>query len=453
MDLFSQNLSEKGESGSTVPLAERCRPRTLVEFVGHQKIVGSGTSLFESIKRNRLKSLILWGPPGVGKTTLARIISNEVQADFIAISAVTSGVADIRKTIEKAEYNRNYLNKPTILFIDEIHRFNKAQQDALLHVVEDGTIILIGATTENPSFEVISPLLSRCQVYQMQPLGNDEIRRIVEQALKNDALLVEKQIKINDWETLYILADGDARRVLNVIEKAVDLLEEQSPPLKLDKEIFEKAALQKVLYYDKTGDYHYDLISAFIKSLRGSDPDAAVYWMARMLDAGEDPKFIARRMLILASEDIGNADPYALTLATSCFSAVTYLGMPECQIVLSQAATYLASAPKSNAAYKAIVEAAEDVKNQPGIQVPLHLRNAPTGLMKQLDYGKDYKYAHNYEDHFIKENYLPDSFGRRIYYNPTSMGKEKEIRGRLKKLWSGIKKYPAEEHNKNEDQK
>jgi putative ATPase len=451
MDLFSQNLSEKGESGSTVPLAERCRPKTLAEFVGHQKIVGSGTSLFESIKRNRLKSLILWGPPGVGKTTLARIISNEVQADFIAISAVTSGVADIRKTIEKAEYNRNYLNKPTILFIDEIHRFNKAQQDALLHVVEDGTIILIGATTENPSFEVISPLLSRCQVYQMQPLGNDEIRRIVEQALKNDALLVEKQIKIKDWETLYILADGDARRVLNVIEKAVDLLEEQPPPLKLDKEIFEKAALQKVLYYDKTGDYHYDLISAFIKSLRGSDPDAAVYWMARMLDAGEDPKFIARRMLILASEDIGNADPYALTLATSCFTAVTCLGMPECQIVLSQAATYLASAPKSNAAYKAIVEAAEDVKNQPGIQVPLHLRNAPTGLMKRLDYGKDYKYAHNYEDHFIKENYLPKSFSRRIYYNPTSMGKEKEFRERLKKLWSGIKEYPAEEHNKNED--
>jgi putative ATPase len=453
MDLFSQNPPKKGEAGSTVPLAERCRPKTLGDFVGHQKIVGSGTSLFESIKRNRLKSLILWGPPGVGKTTLARIISNEVKADFIAISAVTSGVADIRKTIEKAEYNHKYLSKPTILFIDEIHRFNKAQQDALLHVVEDGTIILIGATTENPSFEVISPLLSRCQVYQMLPLGNDEIRQIVEKALKNDALLIEKQIKIKDWETLYILADGDARRALNVIEKAVDLLENQPPPLKLTKEIFEKAALQKVLYYDKAGDYHYDLISAFIKSLRGSDPDAAVYWMARMLEAGEDPKFIARRMLILAAEDIGNADPYALIIATSCFTAVTYVGMPECQIILSQAATYLASAPKSNAAYKAIVEATEDVKNQPDIQVPLHLRNAPTGLMKRLDYGKDYKYSHNYEDHFIKENYLPKSFSGRIYYNPTTMGKEKELRERLKKLWSGMKEYPAEGTNKSEEQK
>lgn len=318
----------------------------------------------------------------------------------------------------------------------------------MLHAVEDGTIILIGATTENPSFEVISPLLSRCQVYQLLPLGNEEIKRIVEQALKNDSLLIAKQIKIDDWEALYILADGDARRALNTIEKAVDLLEDQPPPLTLSKEIFEKAALQKVLYYDKTGDYHYDLISAFIKSLRGSDPDAAIYWMARMLKAGEDPKFIARRMLILASEDIGNADPDALAVATNCFTAVTYVGMPECQIILSQAAAYLASAPKSNAAYKAIVEAMEDVKTQPDIRVPLHLRNAPTGLMKRLDYGKDYQYAHDFENHFVKETYLPEPLTERIYYQPTSMGKEKEIQERLKKLWSGMKDYGGEDESR-----
>lgn len=448
MDLFSQNMPDKEKSTSAVPLAERCRPKTLSEFVGHEKIIGPGTALYESIKRNRLKSIILWGPPGVGKTTLARVISAEIKTDFISISAVTSGVADVRKTIERAEYNRKFLSKQTILFIDEIHRFNKAQQDALLHAVEDGTIILIGATTENPSFEVISPLLSRCQVYQLLPLGNEEIKRIVEQALKNDSLLIAKQIKIDDWEALYILADGDARRALNTIEKAVDLLEDQPPPLTLSKEIFEKAALQKVLYYDKTGDYHYDLISAFIKSLRGSDPDAAIYWMARMLKAGEDPKFIARRMLILASEDIGNADPDALAVATNCFTAVTYVGMPECQIILSQAAAYLASAPKSNAAYKAIVEAMEDVKTQPDIRVPLHLRNAPTGLMKRLDYGKDYQYAHDFENHFVKETYLPEPLTERIYYQPTSMGKEKEIQERLKKLWSGMKDYGGEDESR-----
>ncbi|MFQ5585006.1 MAG: replication-associated recombination protein A [Calditrichia bacterium] len=424
-------------------MAERCRPKTLERFIGHDNIIAPGSPLYESIKLNRLKSLILWGPPGVGKTTLARVISNEVEADFIAISAVTSGVSDVRKTIERAAKNRKFLAKTTILFIDEIHRFNKAQQDALLHAVEDGTIVLIGATTENPSFEVISPLLSRCQVYQMQPLSNSRIRRIVEQALEEDAFLVEKQIAIIDWEYLFILADGDARRALNTIENAVDVLKDEKPPLELAKVVFEKAAQKRVLYHDKSGDYHYDLISAFIKSLRGSDPDAAIYWMARMLSAGEDPKFIARRMLILASEDIGNADPHALTLATSCFTAVTYLGMPECQIILSQAAAYLAAAPKSNAAYSAILKALDEVKKQPDVQVPLHLRNAPTGLMKKLDYGKDYKYAHDFEKHFVKENYLPDPLQGRIYYNPTSAGDEKHLRERLKKLWSGIKDYTA----------
>lgn len=453
MDLFSQQPSKGENPPGAIPLAERCRPKTLTEFIGHEEIVGPGTALYESIKRSRLKSLILWGPPGVGKTTLARVISAEVQAEFVSLSAVTSGVAEVRKTIEKAEYNRKYLRKSTILFIDEIHRFNKAQQDALLHAAEDGTIILIGATTENPSFEVISPLLSRCQVYKMQPLGNPEIRRIVEQALKNDPVLIEKQVKIQDWEALYILADGDARRALNAVEKAVDLLADSPPPLELSKAIFEKAALQKVLYYDRAGDYHYDLISAFIKSLRGSDPDAAIYWMARMLEAGEDPKFIARRMLILAAEDVGNADPQALTVAASAFSAVTYVGMPECQIILSQAAAYLAAAPKSNAAYIAIMEALGDVKTGPDVQVPLHLRNAPTGLMKRLDYGKDYQYAHDYEGHFVRENYLPESLKGRIYYRPAEIGAEKDIRERLQRLWAGFKKYETEKTKKSKEQK
>ena len=441
MDLFSQNLPDKPADIGNIPLAERCRPDSLETFVGHEEMIAPGTALYESIKQDRLKSLILWGPPGVGKTTLAKVISHEVKAEFIAISAVTSGVADVRKTIEKARQNRKYFSKPTILFIDEIHRFNKAQQDALLHVVEDGTITLIGATTENPSFEVISPLLSRCQVYQLQLLSNDHIKQVVNQALKKDALLIEKQVKIADWESLYILSDGDARRALNTIEKAVDLLATTKPPLTLTKDIFEKAAQKKVLYYDKSGEFHYNLISAFIKSLRGSDPDAAVYWMARMLEAGEDPKFIARRMLILASEDVGNADPQALTIATSGFTAVTYIGMPECQIILSQVATYLASAPKSNASYMAIRKALREVREQPEMQVPLKLRNAPTGLMKKLDYGKDYQYAHDYENHFILMNYLPDSIKDRIFYEPTDMGYEKTIQTRLKTLWEGIKQY------------
>lgn len=455
MDLFSQKLPAKEGSSPRIPLAERCRPQTLETFIGHEEIIGPGTALYEAIKMDRLKSLIFWGPPGVGKTTLAKVISKEIRADFLAISAVTSGVAEIRKIIERAEKNQRYLEKTTVLFIDEIHRFNKAQQDALLHVVEDGTLILIGATTENPSFEVISPLLSRCQIYRMKLLTDGQVRRIIEQAIKNDPYLIEKQINEIHWETLYILASGDARRALNALEKALDLLEKEKPPLTLSKEIFEKALQQKVLYYDKSGEYHYDLISAFIKSLRGSDPDAAIYWMARMLEAGEDPKFIARRMLILASEDIGNADPEALTLATSCFTAVTYVGMPECQIILSQTAAYLASAPKSNASYKAISKALEDVKKLPEVQVPLHLCNAPTGLMKKLDYGKDYKYAHDYEDHFVKERYLPESLQGNIYYSPTSSGKEADIGKRLRSLWNGLKQYrtekPAEkQQNENE---
>ncbi len=441
MDLFSQNGTSATPSGEEVPLAERCRPRRLDDFVGHESIIGPGTVLREEIRHHRLKSLILWGPPGVGKTTLARIIAREIQADFVALSAVAAGVADVRKVIDRATKNRKYLQKTTILFIDEIHRFNKAQQDALLHAVEDGTLILIGATTENPSFEVIPPLLSRCPVYPMQPLRKEDIRRIVERALAQDMVLQPLRIQIQDWETLLQLAAGDARRALNIVEKAAELHQDESPPITLARTDFEKAALQKTLYYDKAGALHYDVISAFIKSLRGSDPDAAIFWMARMLAAGEDPKFIARRMLIFAAEDIGNADPYALTLATSCFTAVTYIGMPEAQIILTQVAAYLAAAPKSNAAIVAINKALEDVRNHPGVQVPLALRNAPTTLLANLGYGKDYHYAHDYPEHFIRMAYLPPEIQGRIYYHPGELGKEKEIRKRLMELWGEWKDY------------
>ncbi len=441
MDLFSSQQAETPGEKGFVPLAERARPATLKEFVGHRDIVGSGTVLANEIAHSRIKSMILWGPPGVGKTTLARIIANEVNARFRSISAVTSGVKEVRKLIQEATELRKYQKKNTILFIDEIHRFNKAQQDALLHAVESGIIILIGATTENPSFEVISPLLSRSQVYQMKPLQNNQIRKIVERALEVDEVLREMQVEIKDWDALLRLANGDARRALNVLEKALELVLEGETPVVLDKALFEKAALQKVLYYDKSGEFHYDLISAFIKSLRGSDPDAAIYWMARMLEAGEDPKFIARRMLILASEDIGNADPNALTMATNCFTAVTYVGLPEAKIILSQVAAYLATTPKSNASITAINRALEDVKKRPDVQVPLHLRNAPTSLLSDLGYGKNYQYAHDYPGHFIKENYLPEELKGKIYYHPSEQGKEVNFLNRLQKLWNGIKNY------------
>jgi putative ATPase len=444
MDLFSDQKEIRQKKEAFVPLAERCRPLHLTDFVGHEKIVGEGTALANEIARSRVKSMILWGPPGVGKTTLAKIIAGEVQAEFRAISAVTSGVKEVRQLIDDATRLRRAQGKNFILFIDEIHRFNKAQQDALLHAVESGTVVLIGATTENPSFEVISPLLSRCQVYQMKPLCDDDIRRIVENALRTDDILNANKIEIGDWGTLFQLANGDARRALNVLEKALELLPPASGPKSLTKALLEKAAMKKVLYYDKSGEFHYDLVSAFIKSLRGSDPDAAIYWMARMLEAGEDPKFVARRMVILAAEDIGNADPGALTLATSCFTAVTYIGMPESKIILSQTAAYLAAAPKSNAAVVAINRAIEDVKNFRDLPVPLHIRNAPTSLLSDLGYGKEYKYAHNFPGHFLQEKYLPPELAGRIYYEPGEEGKEINIFNRLRKLWKGIKKYHSE---------
>ncbi len=441
MDLFTAHSDIEQKSRPPVPLAERCRPEKLQDFVGHEDIVGNGTILRREIDSSHIRSMILWGPPGVGKTTLARIIAHEVNAEFYAVSAVAAGVKEIRHVIEEAAKLRKYSGRSTILFIDEIHRFNKAQQDSLLQAVEQGTVILIGATTENPSFEVIAPLLSRSHVYQMKMLNNEQIHHIVERALQTDEQLNQRKIVVEDFQAIYRLANGDARRALNLLEKAIDLAGEQSGPLVLDKNLFEKAATQKVLYHDKQGEYHYDLASAFIKSLRGSDPDAAIYWMARMLEAGEDPKFIARRMLILASEDIGNADPYALTMATSGFTAVTYIGLPEAKIILSQVAAYLASVPKSNSAIVAINRAIEDIKNFPDLAVPLHLRNAPTSLLADLGYGKDYRYAHDFLQHFVKEKYLPTGLENRVYYNPGREGQEKHLLERLKKLWQGIKSY------------
>jgi len=436
MDLFES--TQKGEKDKRYqPLADRVRPKTLDEFIGQEHILGPGKILQEAILSDQLMSMIFWGPPGTGKTTLAYIIAAETNSDFFALSAVTSGVSEVRKILERARLNLR-LNKRTILFIDEIHRFNKAQQDALLHEVEDGTILLIGATTENPSFEVISPLLSRCRVFKLNPLSETELKQIIERALQQDVELRRLAVQLDEDACALIvhLANSDARVALNALEMAVKLAQrKRDNGVHVTRADVEQAFQQRALFYDKKGDYHYDTISAFIKSIRGSDPDAAVYWMARMIEAGEDPKFIARRMIILASEDIGNADPLALVIATAGFTAVDYIGMPEGRIVLSQVATYLASAPKSNAAFLAIEKALQEVKSTELESVPLHLRNAPTPLMEQLGYGKDYKYAHSYEDHFVEQNYLPEKLKDKIFYHPTDIGSEKMIKERLEKLW------------------
>jgi len=434
------------------PLADRIRPRKLAEIVGQDHLLGPNKLLRQAIERDELFSMIFWGPPGVGKTTLARVIARETRSDFFALSAVTAGVKDVRQVLDRARLSLRR-GKRTILFIDEIHRFNKAQQDALLHEVENGTIYLIGATTENPSFEVIAPLLSRCRVFQLHPLKPEEIDRILQRALSQDPVLSALKITFEPGarELLVQLSGGDARMALNALELAVNMAAAKQPdekPISISRNLVQEAFQSKRLYYDKAGDYHYDVISAFIKSIRGSDPDAALYWLARMIDAGEDPKFIARRLIILASEDIGNADPFALVLATSAFTAITYIGMPEGQLVLAQATTYLASAPKSNASYRGIMQALADVKQTGPVPVPLHLRNAPTGLMAHFGYGKEYRYPHDYDEHFVAEHYLPEKLSGRIYYHPTEQGKEREIRKRLEKLWPGKKRQQneGEEH-------
>jgi putative ATPase len=429
------------KSNLDFPLAERMRPDTLNEFAGQKHLVGKGKPIRLMIEKNDVVSMILWGPPGVGKTTLSLIIANTVKADFIQLSAVSSGVKDVREAIEKAEKNQKYYQKRTILFIDEIHRFNKAQQDSLLHSVEKGLLILIGATTENPSFEVISPLLSRCRVYVLEELNKNDFEHIINNALQNDELLKQEKIFIPDRNFLIRLSNGDARRLLNGIELSLKLcIKDKEGVSVLTNEILKEAFQTNYIKYDKNQEEHYNVISAFIKSIRGSDPDAAVYWLARMLKGGEDPKFIARRMIILASEDIGNADPYAITLATSVFTAVDYIGMPEARIILSHAATYLASCPKSNAAYMAVEYATGDVKDLPAYDVPLHLRNAPTKLMKELGYHKGYKYAHSFDEHFVDMQYLPDELKDKIYYFPTDIGREGEMKKRLKEFWKKKRK-------------
>jgi len=423
------------------PLAERMRPATLDDFAGQKHLVGQGKPIRLMIEKNDIVSMIFWGPPGVGKTTLSLIIANSVKADFIQLSAVSSGVKDVRDAIEKAEKNLKYYQKKTILFIDEIHRFNKAQQDSLLHSVEKGLLILIGATTENPSFEVISPLLSRCRVYVLEELNKTDFEKIIDNALANDEALNKEKIFIPDRNFLIKLSNGDGRRLLNGLELSLKLcIKDKDGTSVLTNEILKEAFQTNYIKYDKNQEEHYNIISAFIKSIRGSDPDAAVYWLARMLKGGEDPKFVARRMIILASEDIGNADPYAITLATNVFTAVNYIGMPEARIILSQAATYLAGCPKSNASYMAIENANGDVKDLPAYDVPMHLRNAPTKLMKELGYHKGYKYAHSFDNHFVDMQYLPEELKDKIYYFPTDIGEEEKIKKYLEKIWSERRK-------------
>lgn len=411
------------------PLAERVRPQNLDEYIGQEHIVGKGAALRQAIINKTVPSLLFWGSPGVGKTTLAKIICNELGLHFYQLSAISAGVAEVRKVIEEAKKIGKVL-----LFLDEIHRFNKSQQDALLGAVENGSIILIGATTENPSFEVNNALLSRCQVYILNDLSPEDLLAIVNDAIKRDEYLQKRIITLKETDALFVQSQGDARKLLNLLELLVNHFKPDEEVI-IDNDIVEKVLQRKIAVYDKDGETHYNIISAFIKSLRGSDPNAAVYWLARMIDAGEAVEFIARRMLILASEDIGNANPNALLMATNCFQAVQIIGMPESRIILSQCAIYLATSVKSNASYMAIDEALAQVRKQGNLPVPLHLRNAPTKLMKDIGYGTDYKYAHVYNNNFVEQEFLPEAISGLKFYEPGNNPREKELRAFLKQRW------------------
>jgi putative ATPase len=422
-------------ASSNVPLAEILRPETLDEYLGQQHLIGKKAILRKSIESGNIPSLILWGPPGVGKTTLAYIISKQLLRPFYSLSAVNSGVKDVRSVIDKAKTD----SSNAILFIDEIHRFSKSQQDSLLGAVEKGIVTLIGATTENPSFEVIAPLLSRCQVYILKPLEEKELLDLLEKARLKLQETLSLTINIEETEALLRISGGDARKLLNAIELVVNAENKENVIINNEKVI--SVIQQNLALYDKKGEMHYDIISAFIKSMRGSDPNAAVYWLSRMIAAGEDPKFIARRMLILASEDIGNANPNALLLANTCFQAVEVIGYPECQLILSQTAIYLAASPKSNSACSALYKGMEAVEKYGDLSVPLHIRKAPTGLMKNIGYGKDYKYAHSYENNFVSQEFLPEKIAGADFYKPGNNSRENEIRTRLEQLWKEKYKF------------
>ena len=418
---------------SIAPLAERMRPTSLDNYIGQKHIVGEGAILRNAIESNLLPSIILWGPPGVGKTTLANIIAHQLKRPFHALSAINSGVKDIREVLEKSKSSGLFAQANPVLFIDEIHRFSKSQQDSLLGAVEKGQVTLIGATTENPSFEVISALLSRCQVYILKHLDKNDLLEMLDQAMKTDIFLKKKNIHLTESEALLRLSGGDGRKLLNIFELVVNAI--GGDTVEITNEKVTGIVQQNVAVYDKAGENHYDIISVFIKSIRGSDPNAAVYWLARMIEGGEDPLFIARRLVILASEDIGNANPTALVIANNCFQAVNVIGYPESRIILSQAVTYLATSAKSNSAYKAINLAIEMVKRTGDLPVPLHLRNAPTKLMKEIGYGANYEYAHSYENNFSKQEYFPDEISGTIFYEPGNNAREKEMRDFLKRLW------------------
>lgn len=422
------------------PLAERLRPHTLDDYIGQKHLVGQGAVLRKMIDTGRISSFILWGPPGVGKTTLAQIIANKLQTPFYTLSAVTSGVKDVREVIERAKSNRFFTQASPILFIDEIHRFSKSQQDSLLGAVEQGVVTLIGATTENPSFEVIRPLLSRCQIYVLKSLEKEDLLQLLHRALSTDLVLKERTVELKETDAMLRYSGGDARKLLNILELVVES-EDASQPIVITDELVTDRLQQNPMAYDKDGEMHYDIISAFIKSIRGSDPDAAIYWLARMVEGGEDPAFIARRLVISASEDIGLANPNALLLANACFDTLMKIGWPEGRIPLAETTIYLATSPKSNSAYCAINDALELVRKTGNLPVPLHLRNAPTKLMKQLGYSDNYKYAHDYPGNFVRQQFMPDELKDCQLWQPQLNAAEQKHKERMQTLWGDGKRY------------